>query len=171
VLGAGCARMVCPVMGCAVMRIPIAVFTLATGISSVTVAAPIEVALVENVVGAPAGVELMDYVETGKVIQLGARDGVVLSYMSSCVRETITGGTVTVGTDQSDVQGGRVTRSKVDCDGGNLVLSGGNPSQFAGRTVRGAASSISSADPKFVLYRPITAAGAENAGHAANRTP
>ena len=29
----------------------------------------------------------------------------MLSYLKSCVRETISGGTVTVGTDQSDVQG------------------------------------------------------------------
>ena len=75
-------------------------------------AAQIPVALVEEVSGAPAGVEFMDYVETGKTIELGARGGIVLSYLNSCVRETISGGTVTVGTDQSDVQGGKVARTK-----------------------------------------------------------
>jgi hypothetical protein len=137
------------------MRIPIAVLALATGMSSVATAAPSKVALValvENVMGTPAGVQLMDYVETGKTIQLSSRDGIVLSYMSSCVRETITGGTVTVGTEQSDVEGGRVSRSKVACDGGNLVLRGDKSSQFAGRVLRGAVASLSSADSKLVLY-------------------
>jgi hypothetical protein len=84
--------------GCAMMmKIRIAV-ALAIGISP-ALAAPIPVALVEEVSGAPAGVEFMDYVETGKTIELGARGGIVLSYLNSCVRETISGGTVTVGTD------------------------------------------------------------------------
>src|ERR1700730_8806019 len=91
--------------GCAMMmKIRIAVVALAIGMSP-ALAAPIPVALVEEVSGAPAGVEFMDYVETGKTIELGARGGIVLSYLNACVRETISGGTVTVGTGQSDVQG------------------------------------------------------------------
>jgi hypothetical protein len=59
--------------GCAMMmKIRIAVVALATGMSP-ALAAPIPVALVEEVSGAPAGVEFMDYVETGKTIELGAR--------------------------------------------------------------------------------------------------
>jgi hypothetical protein len=60
------------------MRIPIAALALATGMSSVATAAPSKVALValiENVMGAPAGVQLMDYVETEKTIQRSSRDG------------------------------------------------------------------------------------------------
>jgi hypothetical protein len=94
----------------------------------------------------------MDYVETGKTIQLAARDGIVLSYMTSCVRETITGGTVTVGIDQSDVQGGRVARSKVACDAGKMVLEGNQPGQFAGRIFRSAAAGKSAVEPQLVLY-------------------
>jgi hypothetical protein len=61
--------------------------------------------------------------------------------------------TVTVGTDQSDVEGGRVARSKVACDdGGKLLLRGNKPSQFSGRVLRGAAASMSSADSRLVLY-------------------
>ena len=52
------------------MKIRIAVVVLATGMSP-ALAAPIPVALVEEVSGAPAGVEFMDYVETGKTIELG----------------------------------------------------------------------------------------------------
>jgi hypothetical protein len=39
----------------------------------------------------------------------------MLSYLHSCIRETITGGVVTVGIDQSEVQAGKVTRTKLDC--------------------------------------------------------
>ena len=61
--------------------------------------APLQVALVEDVsANSAAGVMLMDYVETGKVIALGPDDTLVLSYMTSCIQETIRGGTVTVGT-------------------------------------------------------------------------
>jgi hypothetical protein len=80
----------------AMMRTRIAVLALAAGMSP-ALAAPIPVALVEEVSGAPAGVEFMDYVETGKTIELGARGGIVLSNLNSCVRETISGGTVKVG--------------------------------------------------------------------------
>jgi hypothetical protein len=79
------------------------------------------VALVEDVTGNPAGVGFMDYVDAGKVIQLGARDSIVLSYIQSCMRETIKGGTVTIGAQQSDVQSGQVQRAKVQCDAGKMM--------------------------------------------------
>jgi hypothetical protein len=80
------------------------------------------VALVEDVAGAPAGVEFMDYLSAGKVIRLGAKDGLVVDYFHSCIRETITGGTITIGAAQSSVAGGTVSRQKVECDGGKLRL-------------------------------------------------
>jgi hypothetical protein len=135
----------------AMMRTRIAVLALAAGMSP-ALAGPAPVALVEEVSGAPAGVEFMDYVETGKTIQLGARGSIVLSYMNSCVRETISGGTVTVGTDQSDVQGGRVARTKVACDPGNLALSGDRPGQFAGRVFRNVAAGTSPVEAQVTLY-------------------
>lgn len=79
-------------------------------------AAQAPVAVVEDVTGNPAGVEFMDYVAAGKVIRLGPKDAVVLGYMKSCWRETITGGTITVGEEQSTVTDGRVQREKVGCD-------------------------------------------------------
>jgi len=80
------------------------------------------VAMVEDVSGKPMGVAVMDYLSTGKVIQLGAADRLVISYFHSCTRERITGGVVTIRADQSDVVGGAVQREKVECDGGNLHL-------------------------------------------------
>jgi hypothetical protein len=79
----------------------------------------------------------MDYVETGRVIRLGARQTIVLSYLNSCTREAITGGTVTVGTDQSEVLSGKVERTKVPCDPGQASLAEEVAIQIAGRTFRG----------------------------------
>jgi hypothetical protein len=81
------------------------------------------VAIVEDVSGQPSGVAFMDYVESGKVIKLGSRDRIVLGYLKSCWRETIIGGTVTVGTEQSRVQFGSVERVRIKCDGGHMELS------------------------------------------------
>jgi hypothetical protein len=83
-------------------------------------AAQSPVAVVEDVKGKIPGVEFMDYVTAGQVIKLGAKDSIVLGYMKSCWRETITGGTVVVGTEQSLVHQGEIARAKADCDAGRL---------------------------------------------------
>ena len=80
-------------------------------------------ALVEDVKSTSADIEFMDYVGTGQVIRLEPQDVLVLSYLKSCEHETITGGTVRVGTDKSDVEGGNIARAKVPCNGGNMKLS------------------------------------------------
>ncbi|MCA3240591.1 MAG: hypothetical protein ING89_04765 [Rubrivivax sp.] len=83
--------------------------------ASGTVLAQGPVAVVEDVRGRVDGVEFMDYVAAGRVIELRAGQGLVLSYMKSCWRETISGGTVTIGEDQSQVWQGKVERVKVAC--------------------------------------------------------
>jgi hypothetical protein len=80
------------------------------------------VAVVEDVSSKSAGVEFMDYVPAGKVIRLGGKDTLVLGYMKSCWRETITGGVVTIGAEESAVTDGNVRREKVGCDGGKMQL-------------------------------------------------
>jgi hypothetical protein len=81
------------------------------------------VAVVEEVNGKPSGIDFMDYVDAGKVIKLGSHDRIVLGYLKSCWRETITGGTITVGAEQSRVQSGNVERVRIKCDGGHMELS------------------------------------------------
>jgi hypothetical protein len=107
-----------------------AVLTAALALSSHALArapAPlVPIALVEDVKSASADVEFMDYVGTGQVIKLAPGDVLVLSYLKSCEHETITGGTVRVGSDKSDVEGGEVVRAKVPCNGRNMKL---NPAQ------------------------------------------
>src|SRR5689334_3692696 len=78
-------------------------------------------ALVEKVTGHSEPATVMEYLEAGRTIRLGPRDTLVLTYFHSCVRETITGGVVTVGVDQSEVQAGQVIRTKRDCSEGAFV--------------------------------------------------
>jgi hypothetical protein len=124
-------------------------------VSKLAFAAGAPVALVEDVTGAP-GVEFMDYVEAGKIIPLNDQDSIVLSYLYSCVRETITGGTITVGKEQSDVRSGKVVRTLIPCDAGRMLLSAQLASESAGTISRNweakqAEPALSSA-PLFVLY-------------------
>ncbi|WP_418318162.1 hypothetical protein [Piscinibacter sakaiensis] len=95
------------------------------------------VAVVEAVQGKVEGVGLMDYVAAGQVIKLGAQDSIVLGYLKSCLRETISGGTVIVLEDQSLVQLGKVERSQVKCDSNHLQLNGRDPRDSAGNVFRG----------------------------------
>jgi hypothetical protein len=104
-------------------------------------------ALVEDVKSATADVEFMDYVGNRQVIKLGPSDVLVLSYLKSCEHETITGGTVAVGTERSEVQGGQVVRTKVPCDGGNIQLSAEQASQSAASAFR-----LQSANTVKTLY-------------------
>ena len=99
-----------------------AALIIATEASGRVPAPMIPTALVEDVKSTTADVEFMDYVGTGQVIKLQPRDVLVLSYLKSCEHETITGGTVFVGAERSEVQGGRIARAKVPCDGGKMRL-------------------------------------------------
>jgi hypothetical protein len=80
------------------------------------------VAVVESVTGSPAGIQFMDYVDAGKVIKLAPEDSIVLGYLMSCAHETITGGTVIVGSEHSEVVGGKLERTIVPCGGGKIEL-------------------------------------------------
>ena len=80
-------------------------------------AAQAPVAVVEDVQGKVTGAEFMDYVAPGAVIKIGPAGKVVLGYMKSCWRETITGvGTVIVGADESMVHLSEIKAGKVQCD-------------------------------------------------------
>jgi hypothetical protein len=110
-------------------------------------------ALVEDVNSKSAGVQSMDYIANGEQIRLGSQDTLVLSYLKSCWRKTIVGGMVTVGAEQSDVQGGHVERQKVDCDGDRLILTAQQASQSAGMVVRGlVASKSGEPEPEVTLF-------------------
>ena len=95
------------------------------------------VAVVEDVHGKVTGAEVMDYVVPGQVIKLGAGGMVVLGYMKSCWRETISGiGTVIVGTEQSAVHLADFNAAKVACDSGQAEKIGNEVGESAATVVR-----------------------------------
>ena len=111
------------------------------------------VAVVEDVQGKVTGVEFMDYVAPGKVIKLGPAGVVVLGYMKSCWRETITGvGTVIVGAEASMVHLGEVTAGKVQCDSSHSQLVEPEVSESAATVVRSMSEKTTSNSPQFTLY-------------------
>ena len=79
-------------------------------------------ALVEVVSDGVDGVQPMDYLAAGRTVTLKSGQTLKLSYLESCVNETITGGSVTVGAQESAVQGGTIDRHTLPCDGGKLLL-------------------------------------------------
>ena len=93
-------------------------------------------ALVEDIKSTSTDVEFMDYVGAGQVIKLEPRDVLVLSYLKSCEHETITGGTVRVGADKSEVEGGKIARAKVLCNGGKMQLSSAETNASAASAFR-----------------------------------
>ena len=104
------------------IRMPIATLAVLLLAGRVAIAAE-PVAMVENVTGTSAGVAPLDYLAAGKSIRLAASDTLILDYLHSCIRETITGASLVIGAQQSTVHGGKVTRETVSCDGGQLALS------------------------------------------------
>ena len=86
-------------------------------------------ALVESISSPVKGVEAMDYLTAGTVVNLGTATVLVVDYLASCVRETITGGTATIGAAQSTVDKGKVTRRRVECDGAELQLTAAQSDQ------------------------------------------
>lgn len=137
----------------AFLKVPaLLLFAAASQASAATPQSP--TAIVEDLDGHPDGVQLMDYVTPGEVIKLGPKDTLILGYLTSCKRETIVGGTVTVGKDQSDIAGGNVQRTTSQCGGGNLTLN----SQLADKSAAMAFRQVpqdaakKQAEPQITLY-------------------
>jgi hypothetical protein len=116
-------------------------------------AAQTPVAVVEDVQGKVTGVEFMDYVAPGKVIKLGAGGTVVLGYLKSCRRETISGvGTVIVGAEESMVHLGDVKAGKVQCDPSQSQLITREVGESAATVVRSVNEAKRLASPQLTLY-------------------
>jgi hypothetical protein len=81
------------------------------------------VAILEEIAGASGKHESFDELKAGERLDLGAGGRAIIGYLGSCVRETIDGGTVVVGQDQSQVEGGKVARETIPCEATQLVLS------------------------------------------------
>lgn len=106
------------------------------------------VALVEDVAGTSAA-RAFDYLAEGQVLDLGASGTMSVGYLGSCVHEEIKGGRVTIGSKESTVKNGKVTRVKVPCDGGRLVLAANQAVQSGATAVRDIELK---GEPKVVVY-------------------
>ena len=116
----------------------LAVASVIAAVSVATAAEPSEAALVESVSGKSLDVQPMDYVRVGQIIRLGPYGTIVLSYKASCVREMITGGIVTIGTEHSYVRSGEIRMLGTQCDTGRMVLTHADSHiSNGGRTYRG----------------------------------
>lgn len=89
------------------------------------------VALVEDVGQGITQIEAWDSLTAGTVLRLPRGGVVTLGYFRSCVRELITGGTVTIGQDRSEVQGGTVAREVVPCNTGRQQADQARPGGVA----------------------------------------
>jgi hypothetical protein len=125
----------------------LAVITL-IGLTGTALAEP-PVALVEDLQGKVTGAEFMDYVTPGQVIKIGPGGSIVLSYLKSCRRETISGiGTVIVGSDASKVQLSDVKDETITCDADHAHATVRETSEAAATIVRG----LTAPAPQVNLY-------------------
>jgi len=136
------------------MKISMRVFAAVVGFVGFSgpAAAQVPAAVVEEVQGKVIGAEFMDYVTPGQVIKLGPAAMVVLGYMKSCRRETITGvGTVIVGEHESMVHLGEVKAIKIRCDSSHLQLIDREATESAATSFRGT-DGKDPMSPQITLY-------------------
>ena len=111
------------------------------------------VAVVEEVSGKVTGAEFMDYVAPKAVIKIGAGGSIVLSYMQSCRRETISGiGTVIVGTEESVVHLADVKAEKTACDSNQSHAINRATSEVAATVMRSVVPVNTLPKPQLTLY-------------------
>lgn len=84
------------------------------------------VAIVEEISSVRGDLQVMDFLETGRTITLTAGETLTLGYLAGCRRETIIGGTVTIGQTESAVSGGTVSSETADCGGTTVAASTGS---------------------------------------------
>lgn len=104
-----------------VARLSLPAIAVAIGLDAANAGEP--VAIVEELAAVGTDLRFMDYVEEGRVIELGTHGTITLGYLVSCWLEEIRGGRVVVGRTESAVENGEVRRERVLCDGGPIQLS------------------------------------------------
>ena len=110
------------------------------------------VAVVEDIKGKVTGAEFMDYVTARSVIKIADGGSVVLSYLKSCRRETISGaGTVVVGNEESMVDQAVLKAEKTNCDSNQANATTKDTSAVAATLLR-SATTTSLPAPQLTLY-------------------
>ena len=109
------------------------------------------VAIVEDTNGPVPGVAALDLLRAGRTIVLPPNATMIISYLDSCRRENIRGGTVTIGSQQSTVADGEIVREQLACDPVALALSPEQANQSAAIVFR---------KPDKIIGDPIAAQAA-----------
>jgi hypothetical protein len=109
-------------------------------------------ALVEDVSATQTKIELMDYLSPGQTIDLANGEYLMLSYFASCVAETITGGTVIIGMDKSEISGGTIESEWIDCDGGAVDLAASQQQEAGAVVFRASEDPTKLPVPDRVIY-------------------
>jgi len=123
------------------------------------------VAIIEDINAKESTLSFMDYVNEGQVIKLGTSGKLVIGYLNSCQRETITGGTVTIGAEKSKVSKGQLLSEDVECDGGNASLSGQQAATSGALAFRGTTKSkIGIRKPDLTIYGTAPVVRTKNIG-------
>jgi hypothetical protein len=113
-------------------------------------AAPRPVAIVEDSAIASGKGQVFELLSESDVVKLGAGETLVLGYLKSCIRETITGGTVTIGAKESVVEGCTVAREKTQCAVNKLALTSEESQQSATIAFRGQIKHIFTRQPLVI---------------------
>jgi hypothetical protein len=79
------------------------------------------VAVVEDVNFVSDHIQPMDFLDAETTFELKSSESIVIGYFSSCLRESIKGGNVTIGQHQSTVIDGEINRKTLECVGGDKV--------------------------------------------------
>jgi hypothetical protein len=136
-----------------VALISLAVLALGVGWCNAT-AAPREgeredVAIVEEVSPGIGDLRRFDLIAAGRAAELGRDGRIVLGYLKSCWQDSVIGGRAVAEPLKSFVEGGALTRRRVECDAAGLAQM-----NSAGLTARGGASLAGPAlpEPDVNLY-------------------
>ena len=81
------------------------------------------------------------------MLQLPPRTTLVIGYLKSCAHETITGGKVVIGAEQSTIDGGQLLRETVECDGGHMQLTANQAAKSGVMVFRGTPRPTPAAQP------------------------
>jgi hypothetical protein len=116
--------------------IAVAMLAFPAALAVAPAAAQDPIALIETLTSPTQRVEMMSYARVGEIIRLSPNQTMVISYGDSCVREIITGGTVTIGMEQSEVRFGEVQRTVGKCAIRKFEVTG-TDENAGGRAFRG----------------------------------
>lgn len=141
-------------------RFALAITAIAIAVPAIAFPAMAEelAAIVESIDPPRADIRALDLLPAGTVIELEAGETLMLGYLLSCAHEVIKGGRVTIGSDQSKVEGGDVTRDTISCDGTIDPASAAGSNEAAVVAIRGLGAEASqglrnvpSVQPVFVI--------------------